>query len=167
LPDWNTAITKFPVLASSPNHSENKALFKGLYNGNAGWVKPMEAMAVTKLECEKLGVQFVSGLNGTAEELLRADDGKTVIGIRTRDGTEWHADKVIIAAGSYCDTLLDFEGQLQAVSLEVSIFSFYTMSDFDIDRICCNSCANDRSAIPTVQESSSVRYVRTLLYRHI
>lgn len=115
LPDWGTAVTKFPVLGSDPSHSEGKSLFKGIYNGNAGWVRPVEAMTVIMRECEKMGVEFAAGRSGTVKELLRADDGKIVTGVRTFDDTKWYADKIILAAGSYCDTLLDFKGQLQAV----------------------------------------------------
>jgi len=75
---------------------------------------------VIKRECEGLGVQFASGLSGTVEKLLRAKDEKTVIGVQSKDGTKWYADKVIIAAGSYCDTLLDFEGQLEATAYVVT-----------------------------------------------
>jgi sarcosine oxidase/L-pipecolate oxidase len=122
LPSWDAAISKFPVLASDPAHKENKTAFEGIYNGNAGWVKPLDAMSVIKRECEGLGVQFVSGLNGTVVQLLRASDEKTVVGIQTKDGTKWHADKIIIAAGSYSDTLLDFQGQLEAVRRDSPIF---------------------------------------------
>ncbi|KAF2189006.1 FAD-dependent oxidoreductase [Zopfia rhizophila CBS 207.26] len=120
LPDWQATIAMFPVLASVPEHAETKSSFKAIYNGNAGWVKPMDAMWVIKRECERLGVEFVSGVSGTVDKFLRAEDGQTVTGVVTAEGTNWYADKIILAAGSYCDTLLDFEGQLEAVAYVVT-----------------------------------------------
>jgi sarcosine oxidase / L-pipecolate oxidase len=114
LPNWDAAVAKCPVLGSDPRHHMNKEHFQGIYNENAGWVKSTDAMIVIKCECERLGVKFVAGPSGTAVDLLRAVDGK-VLGAVTEDGTEWCADKVILAAGAYCDTLLDFKSQLQAV----------------------------------------------------
>ena len=115
LPTWDSVVDSFPVLAH-PSHSETKAGFRAMFNGNAGWVKPMDAMVIIKQECESYGVKFESGANGTVVELLRADGGNTVVGVKTEGGKEWMADKIILAAGSYSDTLLDFEGQLVAVS---------------------------------------------------
>lgn len=115
LPDWQATTAMFPALASVPNHSEEKSSFQAIYNGNAGWVKSMDAMLVIKRECESLGVEFVSGLSGTVDSLIRSETDQTVTGVITSEGTRWYADKIILAAGSYSDTLLDFEGQLEAV----------------------------------------------------
>jgi sarcosine oxidase / L-pipecolate oxidase len=114
-PNWDAVVSSFPVLAH-PSHSENKSRFRGLFNGNAGWVKSMDAMAIVKRECENLGVKFETGVKGTVVELLREGSGnETVTGVQTEDGKEWFAEKVVLATGSYSDTLLDFEGQLIAV----------------------------------------------------
>jgi hypothetical protein len=43
-PRWDTAIAKYSVLAPDPTHDDTKACVKGIYNGIAGWVKPVEAM---------------------------------------------------------------------------------------------------------------------------
>jgi sarcosine oxidase/L-pipecolate oxidase len=125
LPTWDSVVASFPVLAQA-SHNESKAEFRGIFNGNAGWVKPMDAMTVLKRECESFGVKFESGVNGTVVELLRADDGNTVIGVKTEDGKEWMAEKIILAIGSYSDSLLDFEGQLVAVSSRTTPSSVFT-----------------------------------------
>lgn len=115
LPDWSAAVAKCPILASHPNNSEGKEGFRGIFNANAGWVAPNDAMTLISSECKRLGVKFASGSSGTAVDLLRAADGKSIIGVRTEDNKKWFADKIILAIGSYSDTLLDFCGQLQAV----------------------------------------------------
>lgn len=116
LESWDAAITKFPILGSDPRHAKDKAGFQAVYNENAGWVEPLGAMRALERECKRLGVKFTSGVGGTVVELLQDQDGKSVMGVRTRDGRNWIADKTIIAAGCYSDTLLDFKNQLQAVS---------------------------------------------------
>lgn len=67
----------FPVLASVPEHANAKALFEAIYNGNAGWVKSIDAMGIIKRECERLGVRFASGPSGTVERLFQAN-GATI-----------------------------------------------------------------------------------------
>jgi len=120
LPNWDAVVSAFSVLAH-PSHCESKAGFRGLFNGNAGWVNSTNAMAIVKRECESLGVKFAAGVNGTVIELLREGcDGGTVTGVKTEDGKEWAAEKVILAAGSYGGTLLDFEGQIIATGYCVS-----------------------------------------------
>ncbi|CAI7592925.1 unnamed protein product [Penicillium viridicatum] len=115
LRNWDAAVAKCPVLGSDPRHCNQKEHFQGIYNENAGWVKSTDAMIAIKRECERLGVKFAAGSSGTVVNLLRAVDGNKVVGAVTEDGTKWYADKVILAAGAYCDTILDFKGQLQAV----------------------------------------------------
>ncbi len=104
--------------------------FRGIYNGNAGWVKSADAMVVLAAECRRLGVRFASGAAGTVVGFVRAADGQTVTGVRTQDGREWRADKVVVAAGAYSDTLLDFRGQLEAVSFASVSLNFVFLSFF-------------------------------------
>lgn len=75
----------------------------------------MDAMLVSKRECGLLGVEFVNGLSGTVDSLTRSETDQTVTGVMISEGTRWYVDKIILAARSYSDTLLDFEGQLKAV----------------------------------------------------
>ena len=120
LPNWDAAIAKCPVLGSDPSHRNGKEHFQGIYNGNAGWVKAVDTMIIIKRECERLGVKFAAGPSGTVVKLLRdAANGQRVVGAVAEDNTQWFADKVIVAAGAYCDTLLDFKGQLEAVRISM------------------------------------------------
>ena len=149
-PNWDAVVSAFPVLAH-PSHSDGKAGFRGLFNGNAGWVKSMEAMAIVKRECESLGVKFETGVHGTVVELLRrGSESEIVTGVKTEDGKEWAAEKVVLAAGSYSDTLLDFEGQLIAVILQYIPMGSPVLKSSP-DWILRFPRKNDRRAIPTLQ----------------
>lgn len=119
LSSWDETVNQVPILGSVPGHAKGKENFKAIYNGNAGWVRSTEAMMLMKRECESMGVRFANGPSGTAIALLRAPNGR-VYGVKTADNTVWKADKTVLAAGSYCETLLDFEGQLQATAYVVS-----------------------------------------------
>lgn len=120
LPDWSAAVKQIPLLACDPKHYEDKANFQAIYDSNAGWVDPNKAMLVLMQECQRLGVTFISGSGGTVKKLLTAPDRKTVCGVRTEDGQETFAEKIVLATGSYSDTLLDFKSQLQAVAYVVT-----------------------------------------------
>ncbi|OAL53593.1 FAD-dependent oxidoreductase [Pyrenochaeta sp. DS3sAY3a] len=136
LPDWEHMFKMYPAMgyghekrqrqqgtyeapgASKPN---NPATFRGIYNSNAGWVKSADAMLILKRECERLGVEFIAGDSGTVTSFVRdPNNSKTVIGVRTANGTTWHAKKVIVSVGAYAETLLDFKGQLHAVGYPVT-----------------------------------------------
>ncbi|KAG9666341.1 hypothetical protein KCU99_g9782, partial [Aureobasidium melanogenum] len=133
LPNWEAAFELYPALEYAHGHRRlqpgeykdaadpKKPSFKGIYNGNAGWVESTEAMQIVKRECERLGVEFVAGESGTAISFLRdPKDNSKVTGVRTENGTDWKADKVIVSVGAYSETLLDFKGQLQASGYCVS-----------------------------------------------
>lgn len=48
---------------------------------------------------------------GTFKRPLFAADGITCTGVETADGTSYHADKVILAAGAWSSTLVDLDDQ--------------------------------------------------------
>jgi sarcosine oxidase/L-pipecolate oxidase len=48
---------------------------------------------------------------GQFKKPLFAKDGTTCIGIEAVDGTRYHADKVVLAAGAWSSTLVDLEDQ--------------------------------------------------------
>ncbi|KAI6914357.1 hypothetical protein KC318_g654 [Hortaea werneckii] len=130
LPSWGAAFNLVPALAYAHEHRkaqvgtytggkptppEGTPTFRGVYNGNAGWVESTNAMLAMKRECERLGVEFIAGESGTVVDFVRkSEDPQTVVGVRTANGAVWYSDKVIVAAGAYSETLLDFKGQLQA-----------------------------------------------------
>lgn len=48
---------------------------------------------------------------GSFKEPMFAIDGTTCVGVRTVDGTEYPADKVVLAAGAWTPVLVDLEDQ--------------------------------------------------------
>ncbi len=76
-----------------------------------GWVAARNALNSVGHELRRLGVKAAFGSSGTFHSLLLSEDGKTCVGVRTVDGTEWPADLVVFAAGAWSPTLLDLEGQ--------------------------------------------------------
>jgi len=48
---------------------------------------------------------------GTFKRPLFAADGTTCIGVETVDGTYYHGDKVVLAAGAWSPTLVDLDDQ--------------------------------------------------------
>lgn len=48
---------------------------------------------------------------GSFKKPLFDEDGTKAIGIETVDGTQYFADKVVLAAGAWSPTLVDLEGQ--------------------------------------------------------
>lgn len=48
---------------------------------------------------------------GTFKRPLFATDGLTCVGVETTDGTQYFADKIVLAAGAWSPTLIDLEGQ--------------------------------------------------------
>ncbi|KAB8215232.1 FAD dependent oxidoreductase [Aspergillus novoparasiticus] len=136
LPNWDAAFRLYPGLAFAHDRRQaqvgiyadgrstpkgKKPTFRGIYNGNAGWVESTNAMLILKRECERLGVEFVAGESGAVVEFVRdpANPAK-VVGVRTANGTIWRSEKVIVAVGAYSETLLDFKGQLHASGYCVS-----------------------------------------------
>ncbi|EME80877.1 uncharacterized protein MYCFIDRAFT_46458 [Pseudocercospora fijiensis CIRAD86] len=120
LPDWSTAVEKFPFLGYDRRHHERKQDFRAIFNKNAGWVDSVEAMRVLYRECCKLGVNFVHGKPGTVVSLKRREPSTAVCGVEAEDGTIWYADKIVLTVGAYSDTLLDFKSQLQATAYVVT-----------------------------------------------
>lgn len=136
LPNWDAAIHLYPSLAFAHDRRQAQVgiyadgqstpkgrtpTFRGIYNGNAGWVESTNAMLILKRECERLGVEFVAGESGAVVEFVRDPVNPTkVVGVRTANGTIWRSEKVIVAVGAYSETLLDFKGQLQASGYCVS-----------------------------------------------
>lgn len=84
--------------------------------GGAGWVFASGVMRAMHEESVKLGVTFVTGEPGKAQELLYNLDGSTVLGAKTADGTEHVAKQTVLAAGAGSDLLLDFKKQLRSAA---------------------------------------------------
>lgn len=85
--------------------------WKGVFNPEGGWVHARNAMKAVGDECVKMGVTFVVG---TAIKLIYHANELKVIGVECADGTQWFADKIVLACGAWVDTLIDMQGQLVA-----------------------------------------------------
>lgn len=48
---------------------------------------------------------------GTFARPLLSEDGKTCTGVQTLDGTNYYADKVVLATGAWSPALVDLDGQ--------------------------------------------------------
>lgn len=78
---------------------------------DSGWVHARKAMVSAATEAQRLGVKFVTGSSGDVTSLVYADGDAA--GVKTADGSEHHADRIILSAGANADGLLDFKNQLR------------------------------------------------------
>ncbi|CAE7210206.1 hypothetical protein CFE70_009275 [Pyrenophora teres f. teres 0-1] len=78
----------------------------------AGWVFASGALRAMHQEAVKLGVHFVTGIEGKTEELLYTSNN-TMRGAKTANGDEYMAEHVILSAGANSERLLDFKKQLR------------------------------------------------------
>lgn len=79
----------------------------------AGWVHARNALLSAVTEAKRLGVNFIGGYpQGQVVRLLHGADGD-VVGVRTADGKQHLASRVILAAGANADQFLDFKKQLR------------------------------------------------------
>ncbi|WWC88846.1 uncharacterized protein L201_003761 [Kwoniella dendrophila CBS 6074] len=85
--------------------------WKGLWIRDSGWVAARDALTAVGAELRKLGVKSAFGTAGTFKSLILGEDGRTCLGVRAVDGTEWYADTVIMATGAWSPTLIDLEDQ--------------------------------------------------------
>lgn len=85
--------------------------WKAIFSKDGGWLAAAKAINAIGLECKRKGVNFAFGRAGTFKKPLLALDGKTCIGVETADGTHYHADKVVLAAGAWSPALVDLEDQ--------------------------------------------------------
>jgi sarcosine oxidase / L-pipecolate oxidase len=77
-----------------------------------GWVNAAQATFRTASAAQKMGVRFHSGAQGEVSSLIYTSGGTKVIGIKTKSGTIFHADKVVTCAGAWTNSLIDTKGQL-------------------------------------------------------
>ncbi|WRT67614.1 uncharacterized protein IL334_004586 [Kwoniella shivajii] len=104
--------TKEDILKRGP-HMKDADIegWTGLWAKDAGWLAARDALTAVGAELRKIGVKSAFGTSGTFKSLILHDDGKTVLGVKTIDGTEWTADLVILATGAWSPTLIDLEDQ--------------------------------------------------------
>ncbi|KAF2732928.1 FAD/NAD(P)-binding domain-containing protein [Polyplosphaeria fusca] len=122
--------------------TQTKGFEKAYFNPEAGWC---EAAAATKSIMDAAVKRGVQRVTASVKELLLDESGKGVRGIRTDDGKEFVADKVILAAGAWTSSLLSpIEDQLnigeadrieRQVRATGAVSAYYKMSDAEINRI--------------------------------
>lgn len=84
-----------------------------------GWVHARKAMVAAAREAARLQAKFVCGnARGLVKELLYSNGD--VSGIKTADGIEHYADRVIVAAGAQATSILDFENQLRPTAWTIA-----------------------------------------------
>lgn len=111
LDDAESIRLKFPVLTGPMKG------WRGIMNGDEGWVSPKDVLVFLAQECQRGGVTFISGPKGDVERIHI--EGNIVKGAYTKDGTLHRAPIVVLAAGAWSETLLDFEKQLEACAYGV------------------------------------------------
>lgn len=89
----------------------------GWIDGSNGWADAATGLKIVGEEARKLGVKFADGPRAAMKELLRNEKSE-VVGVRAQDGTQWRADKVVLAAGAWTESLIDCEGQLLVSSVD-------------------------------------------------
>ncbi|KAJ4176862.1 hypothetical protein NW755_014186 [Fusarium falciforme] len=85
--------------------------WKGLFTTDGGWLAAAKAINAIGRFLKSQGVQFGFGGAGTFKQPLFAAHGSTCIGVETVDGTQYYADRIILAAGTWTPSLVDVEDQ--------------------------------------------------------
>lgn len=85
--------------------------WKAIFSKDGGWLAAARAINAIGEELQRQGVKFGFGGAGSFKRPLFADDGTTCVGVETVDGTRYHADKVVLAAGAWSPALVDLEEQ--------------------------------------------------------
>ncbi|KAM5345663.1 hypothetical protein ACJ41O_011524 [Fusarium nematophilum] len=85
--------------------------WKGVHGQDGGWLAAAKAINAIGEFLRDQGVKFGFGRAGTFAQPLLSEDGKTCTGVQTLDGTNYYADKVVLATGAWSPALVDLEGQ--------------------------------------------------------
>ncbi|KAI7850494.1 FAD dependent oxidoreductase [Circinella umbellata] len=112
-------IKQFPQFKDAVNNGYHTAYL----NTAAGWCDSSETIKHLHKKCMDHGVQFVTGSDQGAFEKFIFKDDQQVQGIQTRDQIKHLADHVILAAGPWTASLLDFGNRLQATGQAVIQFT--------------------------------------------
>ncbi|KAH0430679.1 hypothetical protein CcaCcLH18_07594 [Colletotrichum camelliae] len=116
------------------------------FNPEAGWCNAAAATSSFMAAAAKKGVQRVTA---DVQELQLDADGSRVIGVRTADGNQITADKIVLATGAWTSKLLapieDFlnitaddriERQLKAVG---RMSAYYTLTPQETEMMCADN----------------------------
>ncbi|KAL4804968.1 FAD dependent oxidoreductase [Aspergillus unguis] len=100
------------ILKKAPHFTREQIQgWKGLFCGDGGWLAAAKAINAIGQYLQSQGVKFGFGDAGTFKQPILDSDGSTVVGVETVDGTRYHAEKVVLAAGAWSPTLVDLEEQ--------------------------------------------------------
>ncbi|KAH9886896.1 fructosyl peptide oxidase [Xylariomycetidae sp. FL2044] len=100
------------ILAKMPLLSRDQIKgWKAIFNQDGGWLAAAKAINAIGEVLKEKGVKFGFGGSGSFKHPLFAADGYTCIGVETVDGTKYHADKVVLAAGAWSPALVDLDDQ--------------------------------------------------------
>lgn len=80
---------------------------EGYFNEICGWADARGAIECLARRCSESGIGFVSGARGTVTSLITVENGRKVVGVRTRLGGEVFGDRVILATGAWTPFLVD------------------------------------------------------------
>ncbi|ODO11460.1 hypothetical protein I350_00240 [Cryptococcus amylolentus CBS 6273] len=92
-------------------HLKDADIKASLYCATGGWVAARDAIDSVGRELQKAGVKTVFGPSGNFDSLVFDNDGKTVKGVKGKDGSVTEADLVVLAAGAWSPALVDLQGQ--------------------------------------------------------
>ncbi|OKL57399.1 hypothetical protein UA08_07325 [Talaromyces atroroseus] len=99
-------VAKMPAFAQ-----EQVKGWKGVHSLDGGWLAAAKAINGIGEFLRDQRVNFRFGRAGTFARPLLSEDGRTCVGVQTVDGTDYYADKVVLATGAWSPTLVDLEGQ--------------------------------------------------------
>ncbi|KAF2445074.1 fructosyl peptide oxidase [Karstenula rhodostoma CBS 690.94] len=104
--------TEDQILEKAPQLEREKIKgWKAISSEDGGWLAAAKAIRAIGLYLKEQDVNFGFGGAGSFKKPLFANDGVTCVGVETADGTQYYADKVVIAAGAWSSVLVDLEDQ--------------------------------------------------------
>jgi len=86
----------------------------GYINHRSGWADAEASLIWLRKEVESLSNGRVTFVTAEATSLIFSASGSSVLGANTSDGTQYHADLTILAAGAWSSKFLDLRSQVHA-----------------------------------------------------
>jgi sarcosine oxidase/L-pipecolate oxidase len=83
--------------------------WKGIWTSRGGWLAAAKSINAVGEELQRAGVRLAFGGAGAFKAPILKDG--VCVGVQTADGSEYFADKVVLATGAWTPTLIDLEGQ--------------------------------------------------------
>ncbi|KAF2852296.1 fructosyl amino acid oxidase [Plenodomus tracheiphilus IPT5] len=102
--------TEDEILAKHPQLSRAQITgWKAIFSSDGGWLAAADAINAIGQYLHNQGVNFFFGPAGTFKQPLLRNGLCT--GVETTNGTIYHADKVVLAAGAWSPALIDLKDQ--------------------------------------------------------